>query len=252
MIEILIPAFLLSVILLGIHAYFGLEIIKRGIIFTDLAIGQMAAVGAAISLILFNGKYSYVISLFFALSAAVLIAYISRKSKNVEAFIGLMYALGVSSIFIIMSNSPHGMEEFNKLMAADILFTSYSELIKVFILYSVLGIILYFVEKYMNGYLKNFLFFTIFAVTVTSSVKLAGVLIVFSILVSPALIAITLKLKRPLLSAWLIGIIVNIIAIFSSFKFDFPTGYTVVMFHSSLSLLVYLAVAIKNPAHSNE
>ena len=192
--EILAPAFLLSLVLLGIHSYFGLEIIKRGIIFTDLAIGQMAALGTAISILIWETEY-YVVSLFFALLGALLIAYATKKVKYLEAYIGLLYALGVSSVVILLSHSAHGMEKFHELMAADILFTPLNEVHKTAVFYAFLGIGIHFAMKKTTGFLRDVLFFVIFAVTVTSSVKLAGVLVIFSILISPALIATILKAK---------------------------------------------------------
>ncbi len=134
MMDVLGTAFLLSVVLLGIHSYFGIEIIKRGIIFTDLAIGQMAALGAATSIIFLDGQYMYVISLLFALFGGFLNSIAVRKVRHVEAFIGLMYALGVSGVFILLSKAAHGTEEFQKLLAADILFTPMSDIIKTAIL----------------------------------------------------------------------------------------------------------------------
>jgi zinc/manganese transport system permease protein len=103
MTDILFTAFLLSVVLLGIHSFFGIEIIKRGIIFTDLAIGQMAALGAAVCILFLHGKWIYPISLSFALLGGFIIALASRKIKNLEAFIGLLYAFGLSGVFIFLS-----------------------------------------------------------------------------------------------------------------------------------------------------
>ncbi len=236
--DILISAFALSLVLVGIHAYFGLEIIRRGIIFTDLAIGQMAALGASISLFFFNGTFLYPTALTFALIGGLLIAWAARHTENLEAFIGLLYAFGISAVYIVLSKSAHGMEEFQRLMASDILFTPIEEIIKTAVIYSAIGIMLFLVYRRLNGFWKDALFFTTFAVTVTSSVKLAGVLIVFSLLVSPALIAIRFDGKRMLLKAWTIGIIANLIAILSSYKFDLPTGYTVVFVNALLAIAV--------------
>jgi len=94
--EILFSAFLLSLVLVGIHAYFGLEIIRRGIIFTDLAVGQAAALGAAASLFFWDGRFLYGCSLLAALLVAFWIALASGRGRYPEAFIGLVYALGIS------------------------------------------------------------------------------------------------------------------------------------------------------------
>lgn len=240
MTDILLSAFILSVVLVGIHSYFGLEIIRRGIIFTDLAIGQMSAVGAAVSLLLLEGEYLYPISLAFALIGGYLIAYVTKKGSNVEAFIGLVYALGISAVYILLSKTHHGMEEFQKLMAADILFTPFEEIIKVAIIYSLLGGIILFFHYKTTGFIKDLLFFVTFSVTVTSSVKLAGVLIVFAILVSPSLIALTTGKKFLLARAWIAGTLTNLIAIILSYNFDFPTGYAIVFCNAFMAVVISL------------
>ena len=235
--DILLSAFFLSVVLLGIHSYFGLEIIRRGIIFTDLAIGQMAAFGAAMSILFLHGEYLYPISLIFALLGGYSISLISRRERNPEPFIGLMYAFGIAGVYILLSKSSHGMEIFQKLMAADILFTPIGEIVKTAVLYAALGIFIFFFHRKTTGTVRDVLFFITFAATVTSSVKLAGVLIVFSLLLAPALIATIIGKGIPLISAWIIGIIINIIAIIVSYRFDFPTGYTIVFLNSLAALL---------------
>ena len=235
--DILLSAFFLSVILLGIHSYFGLEIIRRGIIFTDLAIGQMAAFGASLSILFFHGGYIYPVSLFFALLGGYCISLISQREKNPEPFIGLMYAFGLAGVYILLSKSAHGMEAFQKLMAADIIFTPFREIAKTAVLYAALGIFIFYFHRKTSGFVRDLLFFITFSATVTSSVRLAGVLIVFALLLAPALIATHIKKGVPLINAWIIGIIVNIIAIFISYRLDFPTGYTIVFCHSLAALL---------------
>lgn len=241
MIDLLIPAFLVSLVLLGIHSYFGIRIIQRNIIFTDLAIGQMAAFGAAISLFLFHGEYLYPVSLAFALIAGGIIAFMARRSAHLEAFIGLCYAMGLSGVFILLAKSPHGMEEFQNLMAYDILFTRLKDIGVVAVMYAAIGGALFFVDRKTRGFANELLFFLTFAITVTSSVKMAGVLVVFAILLAPAFIAIQLSerertpafMKRHvLLTAWVIGTLINMGAIVVSYLFDFPTGYTVVFMNA--------------------
>ena len=240
MTDILFSAFLLSVVLLGIHSFFGLEIIKRGIIFTDLAVGQMAAMGGAISILFLDGEYLDPISLAFALLGGAVIAFAARRTDKHEAFIGLLYAFGFSAVFIILSKSPHGMEEFQKLMASDILFTPVAEIGKAAGIYAVLGALLLVFYNKLRGTAKEVLFFVTFAITVTVAVRLAGVLVVFALLVAPALIALRIKKGIPIVNAWIIGTIVNVAAIFLSYSFDFPTGYTLVLLHAFLALMVSL------------
>jgi zinc/manganese transport system permease protein len=245
MTDILLSSLFLSVVLLGIHSFFGLEIIKRGIIFTDLAIGQMAALGAALSILLFEGHQIYPISLAFALIGGVAISFSAKRTVSHEAFIGLLYAFGISSVFIVLSKSSHGIEMFDRLMASDILFTPLSDIIETAIIYASLGLILYFLYPRTKGTWKDLLFFVSFAATVTSSVRMAGVLIVFALLVAPAYISIRMKKEKLLLTAWAVGTCVNVVAILVSYNLDLPTGYTLVFFHALLALTVSILFPVK-------
>lgn len=240
MIDILISAFFLSVVLLGIHSYYGIEIIKRGIIFTDLAIGQMAALGAAFAMRFFDGLYVYPVSLGFALMGGLAIALVSKNAKNHEAFIGLMYALGISGVFLLLSGSAHGMENIDKLLAADILFTPVNDILRTAALYSIIGAVIFYFHRRTRGITRDILFFVTFSLTVTSSVKLAGVLVVFALLVAPALIAAGLGGRGQLWKSWIIGIVINLGAIFISYKMDLPTGYTIVFFHAFTAMFSFI------------
>lgn len=238
--DILFTAFLLSVVLVGIHSFFGMEILKRGIIFTDLAIGQMAALGAAFSLLFFDGQFLYLTSLLFAFFGAFVIALASKIERLSEAFIGLVYAFGIATVYLILSKSPQGTEDFQRLLASDLLFVSLKEIYTTTGIYFLIGIALYLSGRFFKNQWKDISFFLLFAITVTSSVKLAGVLVVFSLLVAPALVAIMLATRLMLLVAWIYGTLVNLLGVFISFKFDLPTGYTLVSLHSVLAALTFL------------
>jgi zinc/manganese transport system permease protein len=238
--DILFTAFLLSVVLVGIHSFFGMEILKRGIIFTDLAIGQMAALGAAVSLFFFDGEFLYPTSLFFAFLGAFVIALASKVERLSEAFIGLIYAFGIATVFLILSKSPQGTEDFQRLLANDLLFVSLKDIYTTTLIYSVIGMALYLTRKFFKNHLKDISFFLLFAITVTSSVKLAGVLVVFSLLVAPALVSLLMATRFNLLLAWIYGTLVNLLGVVLSYKLDLPTGYTLVSLHSLLAALVFL------------
>jgi zinc/manganese transport system permease protein len=242
MIDVLVTAFLLSVVLLGIHSYYGLHIIERGIIFTDLGIGQMAAFGAAFSILVFDGKYIYAVSLVFSLVGAFLIALSTKRTRNHEAFIGLLYAFGMSAAVIALSRAPRGAEQMEHLVAADILFVSMPAVLKTAILYVVIGGVLWLGLGRLRGIWRELLFFGTFSITVTSSVNLAGVLVVFAILVAPAFIVSSLKrsFRTKLLLAWAIGTALNLAAIVASYFLDLPTGYTVVALYALTGIVVTL------------
>lgn len=240
-ISLLYPAFILAILLVFVHAIFGLEIIKRGVIFTDLAIGQFAAIGVAASLLLFEGYYTFILTLAFALLGALLIAIATYRVKHIEAFIGMLYALGASSIIILLANSPQGTELFSKLQATDILFTSASDLWEPLVLYSVVALLFFLFYHKLTGFYKETLFFGLLALTVTSSVQLAGVLVVFVLLIVPAFLALLQSRFLKLPFAWVTGSIIIIAAMIISYFFDLPTGYTIVFIASLSGILSALA-----------
>ena len=246
LIELLWPAFVLAILLVYIHAIFGIEIIKRGVIFTDLAIGQVAAIGLALSVAFLDGAYKTPLTLLFAIAAAVVIALATKRVKNVEAFIGLLYALGISSIMMILAKSSEGMELFSKLSAADILFTSKEELFKSAALYIPISLVMFLLYPRLKGMAKELLFFVMLALTVTSSVQSAGVIVVFALLIAPAYAGIVQQRVLPLLFGWICGSISIIAALFLSYHFDLPTGYTIVFVTvlCSLVFVVYRSIRV--------
>ncbi|RRS31604.1 MAG: manganese transporter [Epsilonproteobacteria bacterium (ex Lamellibrachia satsuma)] len=237
LISLLWPAFALAILLVFIHSIFGLEIIKRGVIFTDLAIGQFAAIGVAVSLLFFEGKYAFVFTLIFALIGALLISVATYRVKHIEAFIGMLYALGASSIIVLLSNTTQGTELFNKLQATDILFTSASDLWEPLILYSGIALLFSFFHKKLSGIKKEIFFFGLLALTVTSSVQLAGVLVVFVLLIVPAFLSLLQTRFTKLPFAWITGSFLIILSMILSYLFDLPTGYTIVFIASLAGIL---------------
>jgi zinc/manganese transport system permease protein len=238
MIDILLTPIALVIILVMLHAYFGKGILERGIIFTDLAIAQFAALGSAISLGYFHHEYYYLLTLSFALLSAFLIAFASVRKINLEAFIGLLYVLGASGIMMVLAHSAEGMEHFKSLLASDILFTAPEDVYKSAIIYAIIALILYKIYPKVTGFLKELIFFTLLAVTVTSSVSLAGVLVVFVLLIAPALVA--KSLNKGMLFSFIFGWIFGIASILISYYYDLPTGYTLVFIGSLGSALIVL------------
>jgi len=238
MIDILLTPIALLIVLVMLHAYFGKGILERGIIFTDLAIAQFAALGSAISLGYFHEEYFYVLTLLFALISAFLIAFASMRKLNLEAFIGLLYVLGASGIMMVLAHSAEGMEHFKSLLASDILFTPPEDVLKSSVIYALIGALLYFVYPKTKGFFKELMFFTLLAITVTSSVSLAGVLVVFVLLIAPALVAKTLN--KTLFFAFIYGWLFSIISILISYYYDLPTGYTIVFLGALLSACTVL------------
>ncbi len=243
-VELLWPAFVLAIALVFIHTVFGLEIIKRGVIFTDLAIGQIAAIGMAISVAFMDAHYQSVMTFLFAFLAALIITWATKRVQKIEAFIGLLYALGISSIMLILAQSSEGTELFSKLSAADILFTSSDELYKSLAIYGAVAFVMFVIYPRLNAALREFTFFTMLAVTVTSSVQSAGVLVVFSLLIAPSYAGLMQKRMSPFLFATLFGSLGIILALVGSYYLDLPTGYGIIFVTvlTSLSFVVIWSI----------
>jgi len=246
-IELLWPAFVLAIALVFIHSVFGIEIIKRGVIFTDLAIGQIAASGMAISIAFMGGAYQSAMTLLFAVLGALIITWATKRVEKIEAFIGLLYALGISAIMLILAQSAEGTELFSKLSAADILFTSREDLYKDLAIYSFVAFVMFVIYPRVQGVKKEFLFFLMLAITVTSSVQSAGVLVVFALLIAPSYAGIIQKKLKSFTFAIFFGSIAIICALITSYNYDLPTGYTIIftVVSSSLAFVVFNSIVYK-------
>ena len=141
---------------------------------------------------------------------------------------------------MVLSHSAEGMEHFKSLLASDILFTLPSDVLKSAVIYTFIALVLWKIYPRLNGFLKELVFFSLLALTVTSSVQLAGVLVVFVLLIAPAFVAISLEFKRPLLSSFYFGWFFSITAIIISYYFDLPTGYAIVFLGALLSSSIVL------------
>ena len=247
--------FLGCVLLILIHAWFGIHILERGIIFVDLAMAQFIAIGIAIAFLIGHegtGRSLYAV-LFAILGASILT--LSRRIKesvNLEAFIGVLYIFSVATSILILDRSPHGLEEFKAILNGNILWVTPSELLKTFLLYAAIGLLHFvFRRKFFelssgrgNGIFWEFLFFLSFAFVLVSSVQLAGILQVFSFLVIPALIG-RLYTREPLkilVGGWGIGLAASMVGITLSYKLDLPTAPLIV---ASLSVAFFFLLAFR-------
>lgn len=245
--EILWPVLILAFTLVGIHTIFGLEIIRRGIIFTDLAVGQIAAIGIAVSSVFFAGQYQLLLSLGMALTGALLIAYANRNSRHIEAFIGLLYAFGASSVMIILSSGAEGDELFKRLMANDILFVTNNEMMMAAGVYALIALLYYRIYSRLTGFIKELFFFSLLSVMVTFSVPLAGVLVVFTLLIAPAFAALLQTRIKPLVFGWIYGWAFVVLALLLSYYYDWPTGYSIVFVGTLITLIYVLWLEKRHP-----
>ncbi len=245
MIDIFLVPVALLIVLVMIHSWFGIRILERGIIFTDLAIGQLAALGAAVSFGYFHGEFIYLWTLAFAFIGALLITLGSHRKLHLEAYIGLLYVLGASGIMMVLAQSAEGMEHFKSLLANDILFTTERDLYISSAIYMGIALVISFFYPKTKGVLRELLFFSLLAVTVTSSVQLAGVFVVFTLLIAPAIVASMQKRFTPLFFAFGFGWFFSIVAVAVGFYYDLPTGYSIVFLGALLSLLFVLVKSSK-------
>jgi len=242
--------FLGCVLLILIHAYFGIHILERGIIFVDLAMAQFIALGIALAFLLgHEGSARNYYAVAFAVVGALVFSMARRIQRivNMEAFIGVLYIFSLAGSFLILDRTPHGLEEFKAILNGNILWVTPLDLLKTFILYAAIGLLhLIFRKKFFalsyeesNGPFWEFLFFLSFAFVLVSSVQLAGILQVFSFLVIPALIGrlFTRSPMKILIGGWGIGLAASMIGITFSYKLDLPTAPLIV---ASLSVAFFI------------
>ena len=249
----LLYPFLACVALVLIHAYFGIHILERGIIFVDIALAQFIGIGIALSFFL-SYENTYSLSTVFAVLGASILSLSRRIGNliNIEAFIGVLYIFSFAVSILILDRSPHGAEEFKAVLNGNILWLTPKEVLSAFVLYGILGAFHFaFRKRFLaltfesrNGLFWEFLFFLTFALVLVKSVRMAGILQVFSFLIIPALIG-RLYTKAPfkiLLIGWVAGLVASFIGIGVSYKLDLPTAPVTV---ASLSLVFVLLLIVK-------
>lgn len=252
--------FLMCLILTGIHAYLGMHVVERGVIFVDLALAQIAALGATIGFLLGYGLHSpadYGFSLSFTFIGAVLFAVTRFRKQKVphEAIIGIVYAVSAAATILILSRAAGGSEEIKEVLVGNILLVDWPEIWPTFLIYAFIGLVHWLCRKPLLLISSNpqaafdkgmavrwwdLLFYVTFGVVVTSSVKVAGVLLVFSFLVVPAVCAVLLtnKTSHRLWIGWLLGTLTSVVGMGASYFLDLPTGAAVVCVFGVLLAIV--------------
>lgn len=252
------PPFLVAAVLVGIHTYLGLQVLARNIVFVDLALAQIAALGATVAFMLghpVSSPASYGYSLLFALCAAMLLATTRSWSGRVsqEAIIGVIYVVAAAAGFLMVEKAPQGTEHIKQVLTGNILTAGIEQLVWVVPLYAVIGAVLWAARRQLvhmtpgwRGWAWDFLFYGCFGVVVTSSVALAGVLLVFSFLIIPAAIGILYANgMRRLLIGWAVGIVATVAGLALSYAADLPTGSTLVcVFGAALALAALLRATL--------
>ena len=251
--------FLMCLVLTGIHAYLGIHVIAREVVFVDIALAQIAALGAtAAFLVGFDPEDpgSYWFGLAATILGALVLALTRSRTRHVsqEAVIGVVYAVSSAAAVLLADRSPHGAEHLRTMLVGSILAVRLPDVVKVASLYAAVGLFHWFCRRpfflisidpataFHEGWrvrLWDFLFYASFGVVVASSVRVAGVLLVFSYLIVPALagIAVGGPVSTRLFVGWGFGTGVSVLGMLASALLDLPTGATVACMFGLVLLL---------------
>ena len=260
---ILLPAFVMTALMVVTHTYLGLHILARGIIFADLALAQMAALGASVAFLMGEESHS-IHAQFFAFTATFIAAAGFSQLRRIkdtttrEVTIGVVYVVSTALSIVILSRSAQGMEELKAIFNGNILWVSWEEIAVIALVYAVVGLFhIAFRKPFFDlsygdkdaepNYLWEFFFFFSFAIIITMAVSVAGVLLVFAFLIIPAFSASLIHkvYQVRLIVGWALGIVGSIAGLFLAFVFDLPVGATVVSLLGVLPLVALLFRQIK-------
>jgi zinc/manganese transport system permease protein len=251
--QFLAAPFAASLILAGIHAYLGVHVVERGVIFVDLSLAQIAVLGASIALVTPLGggdphaPFVYWLSLGFTFVGAAVFALVRGQKARIpqEAIIGICYAVASAGAILAMSKAPSESEHLKDMLVGNILAVSWPEVGHTALLYGAIGVFHFVFRKPFLAISTNhgqegatglsvrwwdFLFYLSFGFVVTSSVAIAGVLLVFCYLIVPSVAAMLYSehIGRRLAIGWTMGTVVSALGVFLSLKLDLPTGATIV------------------------
>jgi zinc/manganese transport system permease protein len=249
--------------LTGIHAYLGVHVVERGVIFVDLALAQIAALGATIAILIGmdpHGRSAYFLSLAFTFLGAAIFSLARTRRGHIpqEAFIGIAYAVASAAAIVAMSKATGETEHLKDMLVGNILAVSKPEVGKTAILYGVIGLFHYiFRRKFllistnpsgaeaqgMSIRFWDFLFYASFGFVVTSSVSIAGVLLVFCYLIVPSVGAMLFadRVGPRLAIGWTMGTLVSALGVYFSVLLDLPTGATIVCTFGAVLILMFIA-----------
>ena len=275
MLLFLLAPFAASLILTGIHAYLGVHVVERGVIFVDLALAQIAALGATLAVVISmdpHGREAYWISLGFTFVGAAIFALARTRRGHIpqEAFIGIAYAVASALAILMMSKATGETEHLKDMLVGNILAVSWHEVMVTALLYGAVGLFHYiFRKKFLlismnhkqaeglgvNVRFWDFLFYASFGFVVTSSVAIAGVLLVFCYLIVPSVGAMLFadRVGRRLAIGWTMGTLVSALGCYLSVVIDTPTGATIVCtFGAVLTLMFFVHMLVHHGKHPHK
>lgn len=252
----------------GILVYYGLHVVRREIIFVDLALAQVAALGISVALLLNHDPHdwqTYAWSLGFTIVGAAIFTVTRTRDPSVpqEALIGVVYVVAAAAGILLLSKSAQGNEELKRTLVGDILLVRSSEVFRAFCLYAAVGLIHFIFRKQflmisfepdrasaegISIRAWDFLFYVLFGFVVTSFVRIGGVLMIFAYLIVPAVCANLLaeSLSARLLVGWLVATVASILGVYGSYQLDFPTGAAIVCALGAALLVISLLAKFRS------
>ncbi|MCX6142573.1 MAG: metal ABC transporter permease [Ignavibacteriales bacterium] len=253
-----VNALIVSAILGLLLSYLGVHVVGRGIVFVDLALGQISMLGVAFAG--FVGWDETVISILFTMIGAFLLSFIKIKDKRLkhEAIIGIVYAVASAGTVLLISKTPHGESDISEVLFGSLFTVTTSQIVSLSIVFGIIAVVQFLfrkkffelTEQFENRQVEhmrvfdlwNFLFYLSIGLSIVFAVRLAGVIPVFSYLIVPPVAAVLLAQRKNVV-VW-ISIIFSalggFLGIYCSVQFDFPAGSSVVAALGALFVLVAL------------
>ncbi|HEX5123835.1 MAG TPA: metal ABC transporter permease [Rhodanobacteraceae bacterium] len=249
--SILGPACIAGLLVLSTHVPLGQQVLARGIIFIDLAIAQVAALGVILAQAMGVDEHGYGVEIAAALAAlvgAALLTWTDRKWPDFqEPIIGTLFVLAATGAVLLLANNPHGGEHLKDLLVGQILWVSASQLIPV----AILSIALLALMWALRARLSGILFYGLFALAITASVQLVGVYLVFASLIVPALATTGVEGPRRLVYAYATGIAGYVSGLVLSAVLDLPSGAMIVWTLVGCGIIARLLLAARVRAASS-
>jgi len=247
----MLAPFVACMVLVAIHSYLGLHVIAREVIFVDLSLAQMAALGSVVALLYHvapDSQTAFVFSLLFTCIGAAVFALTRTRGKGRvphEAIIGIVYVVASAAAILVADKAPRGAEAIHDVLEGSIIWITWPTILTKGVAYAGLGLLHFLLRKQFlkisfhpdeaeregwNIRFWDFLFYVSFGVAVTISVPVAGVLLVFTMLVVPAVVAFLFSrnIRTMVLISWGAGAIASLLGLYVSYVGDFPTGPLIV------------------------
>jgi zinc/manganese transport system permease protein len=244
-------ALLAIVVLAGIHAYLGFHVVRRGVIFVDLALAQMAALGLALAIVLRvedDPVRSYALRVGMTILGAACFAWLRGQERRVplEAFIGIVFATAQAGVFLVLEKSPSGPEHLKETLIGSLYTVAPAHVLVTAAVYAAIGAVHWALRRPFfeitndaeaarrrgrNLFGWDFLFYALFGVVVTSSVQIAGVLLVFGLLVIPAVAGLlsATGTGAALAVGWVFALVASVVGLMGSVRFDLPAAPSILV-----------------------